>query len=82
MWVACVSIVMGCAQPAGRASRDLQAEDWHVRCGHARAVCGERCGWHSATGRHFAVGIDRYTVAQIDSRSPRFQNQAQRMWAG
>ena len=59
----------GCAQPAGRASRDLQAEDRHVRCGHARAVCGERCGWGSAAGRHFAFGIGRTFVVLTVSRS-------------
>ena len=57
------------AQPAGRASRDLHAEDWHVRCSHASAVCGERCGWRSASGRHFAFGIDRTAVVLTVSRS-------------
>ena len=62
-------IGFGCAQPAGRPSGDLHAEDLHVRCGHASAVCNGRCGWRSAAGRHFAFVYDRKTVVLAWARS-------------
>ena len=68
----------GWRRQAGCGNRGLQAEDWHVRCGHASSVCGERGGWRSTAGRHFAFGFDRKTVVLIADRSPQFRNKAQR----